>query len=164
MAVKYWNLKRGKCVATVSSRDVSFILSSPLKYPNPNNTVNSKHCSAKDPKHVFFRSRLLFSCHTSMQHRHPHSISQHTHTLTWILSPTHRHTRTQQSPPAPTQLVFFPYYVQMDTHNYAGVVRCWRSSTAPMNPPTEVSIVTGPTNVPFPRGSLLSRWSAPLLT
>lgn len=76
-------------------------------HPNPNNTVNSKHCSQKDPKHVFFRSRLLFSCHTGMQHGHPHSISlthahAHTHTLACNLSQAQAYTHIPK-PPTPTR-------------------------------------------------------------
>ena len=143
-------------------------------HPNPNNTVNSKHCSQKDPKHVFFRSRLLFFCHTSMQHGHPRSISlMHTNAHTHTRTHTHTHTNThaiaqsfsstsiythtntshphttQKSPPAPTHLMFFPYYAKVDTHNCAGVVCCfcWRLSTAPMMSRTEVIIVAGTANL-----------------
>lgn len=80
-------------------------------------------------------------------------IQSHPHTH--ILSPTHKHTHTshphraQQSPLGPTHLMFFPYYVQMDMHNCAGVVCCfcWRLSTAPMKSPTEAIIVAGTTNL-----------------
>lgn len=70
-------------------------------HPNPNNTVNSKHCSQKDPEHVFFRSRLLFSCHTIIQHGHTFSQSYtHTHMHTY----TCRHNRIYaHKPPTPTQ-------------------------------------------------------------
>lgn len=77
------------------------------------------------------------------------ACSTHTHTRIQSAN-THAHTRTQTSHPrrtqqsllVPTHLVFFPYYVQMDTQNCAGVVSCfcWRSSTAPMKPPTGRSL------------------------
>lgn len=42
---------------------------------HPNlNTVSSKHWHQKDTKHVFFRSWLMFPCHTGQQCRHLHSV------------------------------------------------------------------------------------------
>lgn len=111
---------------------------------------------------MFFRSLLLFSCHTSMQHGHSDSVGlAYTHRLSahidafflwYTQSSTHLHKShtptTQQSPLAPTHLMFSSYYVKMDTHNCAGTVCCfcWRLSAAPMSL-TEVITVAGTTNL-----------------
>lgn len=75
-----------------------------------------------------------------VKHLHAYKLSHdHTHRTP---SP---HT-TQQPPPTPTQLMFFPYYVKVDTHNCAGVVGCfcWPSSTAPVMSLTEAIDVQAP--------------------
>lgn len=131
--------------------------------PNPNNAVNSKHRPQKDPKHVFFRSLLLFSCHTSMQDGHPLSVS-HTHTARHGQMHIHAHIHTtvsmhnytqtttpttEQSPLAPTHLMFSQYYVKTDTHNCAGMVPCfcWLLSMASVMSLTEVIAAAGTTDL-----------------
>lgn len=86
-------------------------------------------------------SRTLTHTHTSTQSFSSTSIYTHTKT-------SHPHT-TQKSPPAPTHLMFFPYYAKVDMHNCTGVVCCfcWRLSTAPMMSRTEVIIVAGTANL-----------------
>lgn len=109
---------------------------------------------------MFFRSLLLFSCHTSMQHGHSDSVGlAYTHRLSahidafflwYTQSSTHLHKShtptTQQSPLAPTHLMFSSYYVKMDTHNCAGTVCCfcWRLSAAPMSPQQRWSPLQAP--------------------
>lgn len=79
---------------------MSFIPGSPLIYPpKPKQYCQLKARVSKGPKHVFFRSQLLFSCHTSTQRRHPPPIS-----LTQIN--IRRHTCTP--PPAPRDAVLLP--------------------------------------------------------
>lgn len=98
-------------------------------HPNPNNTVNSKLWSPKDPKHVFFRSRLLFPRRHTTGIEDPRTrtcIASSVPSLPNIHKPP-APTRPE-SPVAPTHLMFSWYYVQMDSHNCIGEIccLCWR--------------------------------------
>lgn len=116
----------------MSSRDWPFIPGSPLKYP----PKPKQYCQLK----ALLRKKTLNMC--SLDPSSCSSVTQacgvkRTHTLTCVHACVHAHIpphfgthsshphTTQESPLAPTHLMFPPRYVKTDVHNCAGVVCCF---------------------------------------
>lgn len=94
---------------------------------------------------MFFRS----CSQVTLYERDTH-VQAHTDTCTHKVKPsTPPHPTPQQSPLAPTHLMFSQYYVKTDTHNCAGTASCfcWQLSTTSIMSLTEVSVVTGTTRL-----------------
>lgn len=151
--------------STVTSRDSSFISRSALKCPpKPKQCCQIKALTTKGPQ----TCRLKIPAPVLLSHKHarrtPTFIQPNTYkwTETHTLPKTHSHNRvgthtliqtttptTEQSPLAPTHLMFSQYYVKTDTHNCAGMVPCfcWLLSMASAMSLTEVIGAAGTTNL-----------------